>query len=150
MKTLAAALKSRNIASRTTDKAPDTEDAVVKLADPISPESTLSVPVVLLYSIHLQSDFVKAFEEDQTLHEHLLYIFPLPWDEESEYTVASVECYIETVAGGLIKAGKKVPLIKILATGKVEIVDGLLKVHVIPKVKADKWIEEFKLKRGKN
>ncbi|KAF2417103.1 TPR repeat protein-like protein [Tothia fuscella] len=147
--TLAAALKRRGIRCRTTDKAPDAGDAIVKLADPVDADSTLFVPVVLLYSAHLHSDFIKAFDETQKLNDHLEYIFPLPWDEASEYTVAGVECYMETIAGGLIKAGKKLPLSKILVSGKVEIVDGLVKVHVLPKSRVAEWIEEYKLKRGK-
>jgi hypothetical protein len=146
---LVLALKARNIPSRTTDKAPDAEDAVVKLSDPLDASSTLSVPVVFLYPVHLQSDFIKSFEEGQSLNDHLSYIFPLPWDEKSEYTPAKVECYIETVSGGLIKAGKKLSLLKILASGKIEIVDGLLRVHVVPKDKAAEWIQDFKVKRGK-
>jgi hypothetical protein len=143
------ALKARNIPSRTTDKAPDAEDAIVKLSDPLDASSTLSIPVVFLYPMHLQSDFIKAFEEGQSLNDHLSYIFPLPWDSESEYTSAKVECYIETISGGLIKAGKKLPLLKILASGKIEIVDGLLRVNVVPKANAAEWIDDFKVKRGK-
>jgi hypothetical protein len=143
---LAVALKTRGIKTRTTDKAPDTEDAVLRLENPLEPKSTLVVPVLFLYPLHAQSDFIKAFEEGQTLNDHLSYILPLPWDETHEYT-ADVECYIETTNGGLIKAGKKLPLLKILSSGKVEIVDGLLKVYVVPKAKASAWIQEFKARQ---
>lgn len=146
-RTLVLALKSRNIPARTTDQAPEMEDATVKLAQPLDHSSTLSIPVILLYPLHLQSDFVKAFQETESLGEHLSYIFPLPWDEKNEYKAESVDCYIETIAGGLIKAGKKLPLLKILASGKVEIVEGLLKVNVVPQAKAAGWIEEFKKRR---
>ena len=60
------------------------------------------------------------------------------------YQAGTVECYIETVAGGLIKAGKKLPLLKIISSGKVEIIDGLLKIHVVPQGRAASWIEDFK------
>ena len=123
------------------------EDATVKLTQPLDHSSTLSIPVILLYPLHLQSDFVKAFQETESLGEHLSYIFPLPWDEKNEYKVESVDCYVETIANGLIKAGKKLPLLKILASGKVEIVDRLLKVNVVPQAKAAGWIEEFKKRR---
>ncbi|OCK88154.1 TPR repeat protein-like protein [Cenococcum geophilum 1.58] len=146
-RTLVLALKSRNIPTRTTDQAPEMEDATIKLAQPLDHSSALSIPVILLYPLHLQSDFVKAFQETESLGEHLSYIFPLPWDEKNEYKAESVDCYVETIANGLIKAGKKLPLLKVLASGKVEIVDGLLKVNVVPQAKAAGWIEEFKKRR---
>jgi tetratricopeptide (TPR) repeat protein len=145
---LAMALKARNIKTRKTDKAPDTEDAVLRLEDPTAPHSTLIVPVLLLYPLHAQSDFIKAFEEGQSLNDHLDYILPLPWDETHEYALPdSVECYIETTTGGLIKAGKKLQLLKIISSGKVEIVDGLLRIYVVPKEKAPGWIQEFKVRQ---
>jgi len=124
------------------------EDAVIQLADPLDASSALAFPVVLLYPVHLQSDFVKAFQETESLAEHLSYIFPLPWDRDGEYALEGVECYMETAAGGLIKAGKKLPLIKILGSGKVEVVDGLVRVNVLPKAKAAGWIEEFKQRKA--
>ncbi|KZM18399.1 HSP70/90 co-chaperone [Ascochyta rabiei] len=147
--TLALALKARNIAVRTTtDEAPDLEDASIALANPLDPSSPLSFPVLLLYPAHSQSDFVKAFNEHQTLPEHLEYIFPLPWDEENEYTVDGVEAYMETAVGGLIKVGKKMALHKVLGSGKVVISDGLVRISLVPKGKSAAWIEEFKKRRG--
>ncbi|KIW05670.1 hypothetical protein, variant [Verruconis gallopava] len=145
---LSKGLKARGIKSRTTDAAPDTEDAVLRLSSPLDPSSTLVVPVLLLYPLHAQSDFIKAFEETQTLNDHLEYILPLPWDAENEYT-PEVECYIESAGGGggLIKAGKKLPLHKILGSGKVEIVDGLLRVYVVPKARSESWVREFKARQ---
>jgi tetratricopeptide (TPR) repeat protein len=145
--TLNLALKSRGILSRKTDQAPDLEDAVVKLEQPLDPSSTLSFPVMLLYPLHAQSDFIKAFSEKESLLQHVDYIFPLPWDEKHEYTADGIEAYMETSAGGLIKAGKKMALGKILGSGKVEVVDGLIKMNVVPKGRASEWIEEFKKRR---
>lgn len=147
--TLRLAHKQRNIVTRETDKKPDMEDAAVALADPLDATSTLSFPVILLYPLHAQSDFVKVFAEEETLAQHLEYILPTPWDGGHEYTPQSVECYMETVQGGLIKAGKNLSLLKILGSGKVEVVDGFVKVNVVPKTKAAQWIEEFKLRRGR-
>ena len=142
--TLKHALKARGIPTRTTSKPPEMEDAVMKLADPLDAATTLSLPAMLLYPLHHQTDLIKAFPEDESVGQHLTYIMPLPWDKEHEYTPEGVECYIETISGGLIKAGKKMALLRILASGKVEIVDGLLKIHVLPKAKAAAWIEDFK------
>ena len=145
--TLKIALKSRNIPTRTTEKGPDMEDATMTLEDPLDPASTLVIPAVLLYPEDLQSDFIKQFREDESVGQHLTYIMPLPWDEKHEYTPEGVECYVETMAGGLIKAGKKMSLLRILNSGKVELVDGMLKVNVLPKAKVAAWIEKFKQRR---
>ncbi|EUC32060.1 hypothetical protein COCCADRAFT_27360 [Bipolaris zeicola 26-R-13] len=147
--TLQLALKSRNILTRNTDKAPDLEDATVKLENSMDPSSTLTFPVILLYPMDSQSDFIKAFSEKEKLDQHLDYIFPLPWDQKHEYTVENVEAYMETAAGGLIKVGKKMSLGKVLGSGKPEIVDGLVSISVVPKDKAAGWIEEFKKRQGK-
>jgi len=149
---LKLALKGRNYKVRATDKAPNMEDAAMKLENPLDSSSALALPVLLLYPHHAQSDFIKAFDESQSLGQHLEYIFeePLPWDDQHEYSQDGVECYIETITGGLIKAGKKLPLSKILGSGKVEIVDGLVRVYVVPKRRAQEWIEDFKAKRPPN
>lgn len=145
---LALALKARGVKTRKTDKAPDTEDAVLRLEDPTAPHSTLIVPVMFLYPLDAQSDFIKAFEEGHTLNDHLEYILPLPWDEKHEYSSPdNVECYVETTTGGLIKAGKKLQLLKILSSGKVEIVDGVFKVYVVPKARATAWVQEYKARQ---
>ncbi|KAK7183412.1 hypothetical protein DPSP01_000461 [Paraphaeosphaeria sporulosa] len=148
--TLSLALKSRGIKTRSTEQAPNLEDAEIKLEDKMDPSSILSFPVMLLYPTHAQSDFVKAFAESETLNQHLEYIFPLPWDQKQEFTLNDVEAYMETVAGGLIKLGKKMTLGKVLGSGKCEIKDGLVNISVIPKSKATEWIEEFKKRRGAN
>ena len=147
--TLRRALKTRSIPTRTTDRPPEVPEATVALEDPLDATSTLSFPVMLLYPVHAQTDFVKQFQETESLVDHLSYILPVPWDDQNEYTVDNVECYMETIEGGLIKAGKKLSLLKLLSSGKLEIVDGLVRVNVVPKQKAAPWIEEFKLRRGK-
>ncbi|KAL1597220.1 HSP70/90 co-chaperone [Paraconiothyrium brasiliense] len=148
--TLALALKSRGIKTRSTDQAPDLEDAAVKLEAALDPSSTLSFPVMLLYPTHAQSDFIKTFAESETLSQHLEYIFPLPWDEKHEFTLNDVEAYMETIAGGLIKVGKSMTLGKVLGSGKCEVKDGLVKISVVPKTKSTEWIDEFKKRRGTN
>ncbi len=147
---LATALRARNIRIRNTIQPPDMEDAAIHLApDPVSPTSTLHFPVVLLYSLHAQSDFIKAFPETDTVPQHLAYIFPLPWDGKQEYTSGGVECYMETVTGGLIKVGKYVSLGKVLGSGGVEVVDGIVRIHVLLKGRTAGWIEEMKIRKGK-
>ena len=144
---LATALRARNIRTRTTAQAPDMEDASIHLdPDPLSPTSTLVFPVVLLYPLYLQSDFIKAFSETDTVPQHLDYILPLPFDERQEYTRANVEYYIETASGGLVRMGRNVSLGKMLGSADVEVVDGVVRINVVPKNKAKCWIEEMKMK----
>lgn len=127
------------------------EDAKISLTDTNDPSSVLQFPVLFLYPLHAQTDFIKAFQENEMLLDHLQYILPVPWDEKQEYSNAeAVECYMETVQGGLIKAGKKLSLIKLLGSGKLEIVDGLVRVYVLPKARASEWIEQFKARRGRS
>ena len=140
-----AALKARNIPTRETAQPPEMEDAGIALVpDPDDPRSSLAFPTVLLYPLDLESDFIKAFNEMQTLEDHLGYVFPLPWDTKGKYTVAGVECYVETKEGGLLKMGKRVSLLKVLGTGKVEVVDEVVKIFVVPKDGAEGWVKKFK------
>ncbi|KAI5285417.1 hypothetical protein KEM54_000592, partial [Ascosphaera aggregata] len=145
---LKTALRAREIRTRETAQPPHLEDAVMHLEpDPLSPTSSLVFPCVLLYPMDAQSDFIKAFHETQSIADHLSYIFPLPWDSTGEYTTAKVDCFMETTTGGLIKAGKKLSLLKILSGGKVEVVDDIVTINVVPTSKAPKFIEEFKARK---
>ncbi|KAK9422432.1 hypothetical protein SUNI508_04788 [Seiridium unicorne] len=146
---LKAALKARGIKTRSTPQPPEMEDAKVRLVpDEDDPTSSLAFPTVLLYPADLETDFIKAFNEQETLADHLGYVFPLPWDQKKEYTLAGVECYMDTVSGGLIKVGKKVPLLKILSSDKVEVIDDVVRLFVLPKAKAESWVQEYKSKKA--
>lgn len=145
---LSVALKARQIRTRKTEQPPEMEDAGIRLApDPLSPKSTLEFPVVLLYAVDAESDFIKGFSEMHSINDHLDYIFPLPWDSKKEYTIDNVECFMQTVSGGLIKAGKKVPLLEILSGGKVEVVDELVSIFVVPSTKTGRFIAEMKARK---
>lgn len=146
---LATALKARNINLRGSAQAPDLEDAEIRLSpNAMDPKSMLVFPVVFLYPMHAQSDFVKQFAEKDPIIDHLNYIFPLPWDEKQEYRVDSVDCYMDTTSGGIAKIGKRLSLLQALTTGKTQIVDGLVKIHIVPTLLAGKWIEEMKKRKG--
>ena len=146
--TLKAALKARGIKTRKTAQPPEMEDANISLVpDPVDPTSTLSFPAVLLYPLHLESDFIKSFDETDVLGDHLEYIFPLPWDKDREYTLNGIECYMETITGGLVKVGRKVSLLKVLSAGNIEVVDEVVKMFVVPKDKASAWVADYKKKK---
>ncbi|KXX74788.1 Tetratricopeptide repeat protein 4 [Madurella mycetomatis] len=146
---LRTALQARGIQVRNTGKKPDMEDARVRLVpDELDPHSSLAFPTMLLYPLEMESDFIKGFGEAETLDQHFGYVFPLPWDKAGEYESGRVECYMETVKGGLVKVGRKVPLLKVLSGGNVEVVDELLRVFVVPQGKAEGWVREWKAKKG--
>jgi hypothetical protein len=94
-----------------------------------------------------QSDFIKGFSEMHSIVDHLDYIFPLPWDTKKEYTISNVECFMQTVSGGLIKAGKKLPLLQILTGGKVEVVDHMVRIFIVPTSKTAAFIAEMKARK---
>ena len=146
---LATALASRKIRSRTTNQPPEMEDAAVHLTTKLDPSSVLVFPVVLLYPLHLQSDFIKAFSETDTVAQHLEYIFPLPWDERKEYTLESIEYYMETAPGGMVRFNKGTKLGKLLGTDGIEVVDGVVRINVVLKDRAKAWIQQMKLIKGK-
>ena len=147
----ARGIRARATAAATAGPADVPDDARVKLVpDEHDPTSTLCFPAVLLYPAHMQSDFIKEFRETETLADHLAYIFPLPWDKIGEYGLRSVECYMDAVsAAGVIKVGKKVPLLEVLASGKTEVVDGVVRVFVLPTAggRAEEWVSKYKAKR---
>ncbi|KAL4932019.1 HSP70/90 family co-chaperone CNS1 [Aspergillus undulatus] len=145
---LSTALLARKIRTRKTNQPPEMEDANIRLTpDPLSPESTLEFPTVLLYPMDAQSDFIKGFPEATCIEDHLDYIFPLPWDTKKEYTIGNVDCYMDTHTGGLIKAGKKIPLLQILSGSKVEVVDELVRIYVVPSGKSKEFIAAMKARR---
>ena len=147
---LQTVMAERRIKVRGTEKPPNLEDAQIRLSpDPLSRSSLLEVPVMLLYPTHHQTDLIKAFAEKDWLSHHLSYILPLPWDEKKEFAMDSIECYTDTVSGGMMKVGKNLKLLDILANGKTEIVDGLVRIYVLPKARAGQWIEEVKKQKGR-
>ena len=93
---------------------------------------------------------IKSFGEEQSLAGHLSYLLPLPWDSDQEYISEKIDAYIETGEGGLLKWGKKVPLLKVLSGTKVEVVDGIVRVNVVPKERAQEWIGRVKKRRSEN
>ncbi|PFH58777.1 hypothetical protein XA68_13219 [Ophiocordyceps unilateralis] len=148
---VAVALAARNLPPlRASSTPPDADGLAVALVpDPDDARSALAFPTVLLYPLQLESDVIKAFVETESLQQHLAYVLPPPWDREGEYGAATdVSCYVETRHGGLLKMGKRVPLLKVLATGQVEIVDQMLRIFLLPTNKADGWVAEFKTQRA--
>ncbi|KAI9815211.1 MAG: hypothetical protein M1832_005546 [Thelocarpon impressellum] len=144
---LSTAFSRRQIPTRTSASPPSLESASPSLASALDPSSALSIPVLLLYPLAAESDLLKAVAVDEdTLGRHLEYILPPPWDEKGEYTPGGVGCYAETTTGGLLKVGTKVAIAEVFrqAGGKLEVLDGLVKVFVVPRASSASWISTFK------
>jgi hypothetical protein len=146
---LQKAFESRNLLWKETGTSPDVQDATPSLEDGFDPSSTLSVPILLLYPLASQTDLIKSASEDTALNEHLEYVLPPPWDAEGggSYTQSSVNCYVATPSGGLSKIARKIQIGKLLRSGKVELIDGLLRIYIVPEKLAPGWIEEYKLQK---
>ncbi|KAL8670216.1 MAG: hypothetical protein Q9168_005230 [Polycauliona sp. 1 TL-2023] len=152
--TLNAAISARGISLKWTGKQPDLEDAVIHLSpDPLSPTSELHFPILVLYPIHERSDFLKSVAETAKFGEILDTVIgeggELEWDMGKEYGKKGVEIFMETRVGGMVKVGRKMGLLDVLAGGKVEVVDGVVRVFVVPKEKVEGWIEGMKRMKGK-
>lgn len=143
---LRTAMAERKITVRKSARPPDMGDARMEF---LEDEGVVVFPAVLLYPAHYESDFIKAFREDETLMQHFGYVFPLPWDREGEYSANGVECFMETTTGGLVKVGRKVLLAKVLSMDTVEVVDGVVKIYVVPKAKSEAWVKDFKAAKAK-
>ncbi|KAG6037206.1 hypothetical protein E4U19_002430 [Claviceps sp. Clav32 group G5] len=148
-KLLQTALKARNIPTRTTEKPFVLGGGKIELVpDPDDPTSSLSFPAMLLYPVDYQLELVEAVNEMDTIEEHLSYVFPMPWDKQREYTLGNVSCFMETKDGGMLKLGRRVPLLEVLGTGKIEVEDEHLRIFVVPHDKADAWVTRYKKERA--
>lgn len=148
--TLQLALKARQVTVTRSIQTPDLEDAVIQLEDPLDPASCLHYPLLFMYPISAQSDFVKAAAETSTLKDQLEMVLAEPphWDVGHEYTPNNVVVYVETKVGGLAKAGPKAPFYKLVKEGNIELVDGIIRLMVIPKNMSTLFVEEWKRRKA--
>ncbi|KAL8742278.1 MAG: hypothetical protein Q9184_008281 [Pyrenodesmia sp. 2 TL-2023] len=150
---LNAAIHARGIRVRMTPRPPDLEDATIRLLpDPLSPTSVLNFPVLLLYPTHGQSDFVKQVAETELWGDVLGMVLggdPLPFDRDGEFGVEGVESFMEPREGGMVKVGRKVRLLDVLGgeEGKLEVVDMVVRVFVVPRARVKAWVEEMKARK---
>jgi tetratricopeptide (TPR) repeat protein len=140
-------LQAREISTKSTKQPPEMPDGVkIKFMEEGKIESGLLFPVLLIYHLHLQTDMIAAMPETTSVGDQLTEVLaePLEWDEQREYNPNSVECYMETKTGGLVKVGKNVSLLAVLSNGKCEITDGLVRILVVPKKRNAEFIENWK------
>jgi len=101
-----------------------------------------------LYPLPAQTDLIAAFPLSSTLHDQLAVVLESPpaWDVLGEYTLDNVECFMEiertTGLRGLIKVGKEMNFERVLK-GRV-VLDGIVRIFVLPKDKSEQWITDWK------
>ena len=170
--TLSAAITARGIKVRWTGQPPDLEDAKVHLEpDPLSATSEVFWPVLVLYPLVGESDFLKGVGETASVVDIVATVLGeglLPWDGEGEYVLGDgvegrkvdgaeegkkkkkgVDVFMETVEGGMVKVGRKMRLLDVLARGNVEVVDGVVRCFVVPRAKVEGWVEEMRKRKGR-
>ena len=156
---LAHALKERGIVVATSNakEKPDLEDAEIKLEDENDPKSELKTPVLILYPTVARSELLKEVKESDTMEDILGTVLPVPWDGQTDDELdrfgaadgKGVEVFVETAEGGLRKIGKRVAWRKVIEKGGVKVVDGLIRVSIVPRGRVKEWIEDWKKMHGK-
>lgn len=126
------------------------EDAKLRLEDPADYESQLIFPAVVLYPTTDEFDFIAEISELTTPAEILEMVLDRPqsWFEDPKhkfFTAKSLECYMETVSGGLVKVGKKVPVNNALMAEKAKapLFDNGLRLYVVPKQDSQQWLSKW-------
>lgn len=126
------------------------EDAHIRLEDPLDYESQLIFPAMVLYPSTDEFDYVAETSELITPNELLTMLLDRPkeWfedDKHKNFVLKKLECYMETVAGGLVKVGKKLPINEALMAEKAKapLFDNSLRLYVIPKEDSPAWIAKW-------
>lgn len=148
---LASAITLRNIQIiKSSRPAELLEDAQIRLEDPTDYESQLILPAMILYPTIDEMDFIAEVSELTTPNEivELLMQRPQSWFEDPKhknFSAKTLECYMETVSGGLIRVGRKAPLNNALMAEKAKapLFDNGLRLYVVPKVDASLWLSSW-------
>lgn len=148
---LQEAIKLRQIeVVKSSSPAEHLEQAKIRLEDPTDVESQLILPAMVLYPTTDEFDFVAEISELSTPTEILLLVLDRPqsWFEEprhKNFTVKTLECYMETVSGGLVKIGKKAAVNTALMSEKAKapLFDNSLRLYVVPKVESAEWLKKW-------
>ncbi|KAI5955601.1 CNS1 [Candida jiufengensis] len=144
-------IKLRHIETINTKNPPEMlKDAKIKLEDSTDYQSQLIFPALILYPTIDEFDFISEISELTTPLEILEMILnrPKEWFDDpkhKDFNVKTLNCYMETTSGGLVKIGKKIPINEALMkdSPKVPLFDNSLKLFVIPKSKEAEWISQW-------
>lgn len=127
------------------------KEAKMRLEDPIDFESQFIFPALVMYPTIDEFDFVAEISELTTVGELIELIMDRPpeWFEMDAHknfqTKNKIIAYMETVAGGLVKVGKKNSFHEIfkMEAPKVPMFDNALKIFLVPKVDSEEWVSKW-------
>ncbi|CCE65497.1 hypothetical protein TPHA_0L01420 [Tetrapisispora phaffii CBS 4417] len=145
------AIKLRNIKIINTDSAPDLlKEAKFSLEDPMDFESQLIFPAIAMFPTTDEFDFIASVSELTTVGEllDLLMDRPSEWfamEKHRNFSSKKLVAYMETLAGGLVKVGKKLSFHEIfkMDTPKIPMFDDAAKIYLVPKVDSDDWLVKW-------
>lgn len=127
------------------------DGAILKLEDPLDVESQLIFPAMILYPTIDEFDYVAEVGELTEPADLLRMLLDRPkeWFEDPKhknFNLKSLQCYLETVSGGLVKIGKKAALNTALMaeTSKAPLFDNGLRLYVVPKESFELWVLTWK------
>lgn len=148
---LESALTLRNVKSiSTTEPAELLRESKIKLENPMDFESQMIYPAIIMYPTTNEFDFIGEVGELTTVQELLDLIMQRPpeWFEmegHKNFSPKKLIAFMETQAGGLIKAGKKLTFHDILKkeTPSVPLFDDAIKIFFVPKVESEEWISKW-------
>lgn len=145
------AIKIRHIEMvKTLNPAEYLDNAKIFLEDPMDYESQLIFPAVVLYPTTNEFDFIAEISELTTPNEILAMVLDRPqsWFDDPKhknFVPKNLECYMETVGGGLVKVGKKVAINVALMADKAKapLFDNGLRLYVVPKNESSDWLSKW-------
>lgn len=148
---LSDALLLRNVKNiKTNQHSEFLKEAKIKLENPMDFESQMIYPTIIMYPTTNEFDFIAETGELSTIQDiiDLLMQRPEEWFEmpgHENFSPKKLLAYMETEAGGLIKAGKKLTIHDILKkdTPSVPTFDNALKIYLVPKAESDEWIAKW-------
>ena len=126
------------------------ENASLRLEDPTDYESQLLFPAMVLYPTIDEFDFIAEISELSTANDILAIVLDRPqsWFEDprhKNFTLKTLECYMETISGGLVKVGKKAAINGALMAdqAKAPLFDNALRLYVVPKQESAEWLKTW-------
>ncbi|KAM9895938.1 hypothetical protein OXX79_007769, partial [Metschnikowia pulcherrima] len=126
------------------------ENASLRLEDPTDYESQLLFPAMVLYPTIDEFDFIAEISELSTANDILAIVLDRPqsWFEDprhKNFTLKTLECFMETISGGLVKVGKKAAINGALMAdqAKAPLFDNALRLYVVPKQESAEWLKTW-------
>ncbi|CDO93286.1 unnamed protein product [Kluyveromyces dobzhanskii CBS 2104] len=126
------------------------KDSKLSLENPTDFESQLIFPAMVLYPTTDEFDFIASVSELSTPNDLLQVVLdrPAEWFAQpghKDFTPSKLQAYMETVAGGLIKIGKKVSIHDVLKMEKPKapLFDKSLRIYFVPKTEAQSWLDTW-------